>query len=165
MISKLTNIFYVLKNSIFFKLQHVKHGISLRVRGPIKLLIKKDAKLLIGNNFTLVSGLMLNPLGRNLKSFIRIDEKAKITIGNNVGMSCVTLWAKEEIYIGNNVKLGADVFILDSDMHSLDYQLRRSTVTDAKNSISKKIYIGDDVFVGTRSIICKRVGNTVGTLF
>jgi acetyltransferase-like isoleucine patch superfamily enzyme len=108
----------------------------------------------------MVSGLMINPLGRNLNSFIRIDENAKINIGDNVGMSCITLWAKSAIFIGNNVKLGADVIIMDSDMHALDYLLRRKVETDSINAKCSSIIIGDDVFVGTRTIITK--GVTIG---
>lgn len=150
----------MIKNIFLFKLNQTNVGFGLRVRGPIKLEIKKGAELIIGNNFTLVSGLMLNPLGRNLRSCIRVDENAKIVIGDNVGMSCITLWAKKEIIIGDNVKIGADVFVLDSDMHSLDFQFRRSPETDVANAKSNGIYISDDVFVGTRSIICK--GVTIG---
>lgn len=97
MISKFPDIYYVLKNNIVFSLQKVGYGKGFRVRGPIKLLIKEKAVLSIGNNFNLIIGLMLNPLGRNLNSFIRVDENSKIIISHNVGISCVTLWAKQEM--------------------------------------------------------------------
>ena len=48
---------------------------------------------------------MYNPLGRNIKSMIRVDEKAEIIIGDNVVMSNVSLWSKKSIIIGNNVKI------------------------------------------------------------
>ncbi|MBW4360342.1 acyltransferase [Flavobacterium taihuense] len=150
-------IYYVLVGLLKFNQRSYKIGIKLRIRGPVNLTVSDSGKLDIGDNFNLVSGLMQNPLGRNIKSFIRVDKEAEISIGDNVGMSCVTLWAKNSIQIGNNVKIGADVLVLDSDMHALDYQLRRSVATDEINCISKAVKIGDDVFIGTRSIICKGV--------
>jgi acetyltransferase-like isoleucine patch superfamily enzyme len=160
MTKRLILVFYVLIGYIKFKNKANVLGENIRTRGPFKIFLSKNAKLVIGNNFSLISGLMLNPLGRNLKSCIRIDEHATIIIGDNVGMSCVTLWAKKEIVIGNNVKLGADVLVLDSDMHAIDYEMRRNIDTDSVHAASKKIHIGNDVFIGTRSIICK--GVTIG---
>ena len=75
-------------------------------------------------------------------------------------MSNVSLWAKTNIKIGNNVKIGADCLLFDSDMHSLDFIKRRKPSTDAINAKSLVIIIEDDVFIGTRSIICK--GVTIG---
>jgi len=117
----------------------------------------QNAEMYIGEHFSLTSSLMLNPLGRNLKSMFRIDKGAKITIGNNVGMSCVTLWAKKRITIGDNVKLGSGVMLMDSDMHSIDYMQRRKSNTDAINAKSKEIVIDNDAFIGTNSIITKGV--------
>ncbi|MGO4770119.1 acyltransferase [Flavobacterium sp. W22_SRS_FK3] len=133
---------------------------KVRLVGPISIQIKKNGKLFLGDDLRVVSGLMLNPLGRNISSSIRVDKDAQITIGNNVGMSNVSLWAKTNIRIGNNVKIGADCLLFDSDMHSLDFVKRRKPSTDAINAKSSEIIIEDDVFIGTRSIISK--GVTIG---
>ncbi|WP_162419554.1 acyltransferase [Cyclobacterium roseum] len=151
-------LFYVFRNIIYFKFhKRISFGNRLRVRGSIITDIGNNAEFIIGDNFELTSGLMINPLGRNIKSYIRINSNSRILIGDNVGMSCVTLWAKKSISIGNNVKIGADVLIMDSDMHSLDFHLRRDSKLDASNAKSAPVFIGDDVFVGTRSIIMKGV--------
>jgi acetyltransferase-like isoleucine patch superfamily enzyme len=150
--------YYILINIISFKLnKRVTFGSNLRIRGPFYLNMDDRAILQVGNNFSMSSGLMLNPLGRNLKSIFKIDSNAKITIGNNVGMSNISIWSKESIFIGNDVKMGAGVIIMDSDMHSLDYSLRRNYTTDEKNAISKSIVIHDDVFIGVNSIITKGI--------
>lgn len=162
MVKKFKLYYFIIKNLIQFSLNgKVKFGKKLRCLGTIVIDIRTNATLEIGNSFNLVSGSMINPLGRNIKSVIRIDQNAKIVIGDNVGMSCICLWAKNEIRIGNNVKLGADVMVLDSDMHSLDYIQRRNHATDALNAKSLPISIGNDVFIGTRSIITKgcSIGN------
>tara|TARA_R110002050_G_scaffold69630_2_gene150684 strand:+ start:15944 stop:16486 length:543 start_codon:yes stop_codon:yes gene_type:complete len=135
----------------------IKFGSKLRCVGSLAITIRGRGFFEIGDNLNIVSGLMLNPLGRNIKSCIRIDSGASIIIGNHLGMSCSTLWAKNKITIGNYVKIGADVLIMDSDMHTLDYLQRRNPDTDASNAKSAPIIIGNDVFIGTRSIITKGV--------
>ncbi|MGJ8716013.1 MAG: acyltransferase [Maribacter stanieri] len=123
--------------------------------GPIHIIARGN--FIIGDNLNVISGIMINTLGRNIKTSLRVDKKASISIGNNVGMSCVAIWSREKITIGDNVKLGANVMVFDSDMHSLDYQLRRDVSTDGVNAKSSPIVIGDDVFVGANSIITKGV--------
>ncbi|MFK7813536.1 MAG: acyltransferase [Maribacter sp.] len=138
----------------------ITFGTKLRSYGSLDLELRGSSKLTIGDRFTIASGGMVNPLGRNIKSAIRIDNNAQIVIGHNVGMSCVVLWAKEKITIGNNATIGADVIIMDSDMHSLNYKERRDWSTDLINAKIEPITIGDDVFIGTRSIISK--GTSIG---
>jgi len=157
MFKKIRIYFYILKNIVLLKLNGVVFSNCIRIRGPFTLDMYQNAEMYIGEHFSLTSSLMLNPLGRNLKSMFRIDKGAKITIGNNVGMSCVTLWAKKRITIGDNVKLGSGVMLMDSDMHSIDYMQRRKSNTDAINAKSKEIVIDNDAFIGTNSIITKGV--------
>lgn len=147
-------IYYIIYLNFF---RNVSFGAGLRIRGPILFKVHKSSFVKIGYNFSLVSGGMINPIGRNVLSSLRVDEGAELIIGNNTGLSCVTIWSKRKIQIGNNVKVGADVVIMDSDMHSLDFFSRRDPSLDAFNSKAIEILIGDDVFVGTRSIISKGV--------
>lgn len=140
-----------------FKFRNINHGFNFMVLGKVDLILGKRSKITIGNNFALLSGSMHNSIGRNMQSCIRVDDDAEIEIGNNVGMSNVSIWSKMSIKIGDNVKLGADTIILDSDMHSLDYLERRVVKTDSVNAKKSPIVIGDDVFIGARSIITKGV--------
>lgn len=157
MIKSILRKIAVLINVLYFQLKGVSFGNKLRVRGYVGLDLKKEGKIVIGDNFVLLSGNMYNSIGRNIKSCLRADNGAEIIIGNNVGMSNVCIWSKCVIHIGNNVKIGADTIILDSDMHSLDYLQRRNPKTDAANATKSKILIGNDVFIGTRCIINKGV--------
>jgi acetyltransferase-like isoleucine patch superfamily enzyme len=158
MFQKLKSYFFIVYNILKFSCyRNIQFGSKLRCRGFIGLELRPNAKLEIGDNFTLTSGEMVNPLGRNIKSAIRIGENASIRIGRGTGMSCVVLWAKSQINIGDNVLVGADVMILDSDMHSLNYKDRRDYRTDSSNATAIPISIGNDVFIGTRSIITKGV--------
>ena len=76
-------------------------------------------------------------------------------------MSNISVWSKLMIEIGDNVKIGADTLIIDSDMHALDYVNRRTPKEDVFHAQKKAITIGNDVFIGSRSIICKgvKIGN------
>ena len=74
----------------------------------------KESKVTIGKGFTFFSGNGLNPLSPGRKGTIFAEGDAFITIGDNVGMSSVILWAKKGITIGNRVTVGANVVILDS---------------------------------------------------
>lgn len=157
MIINLWNKIYTQYNIFKFNNKDVKLGTKFRVRGFVFLKKSKSSKFSIGNNFIMLSGNMFNALGRNIQTAFRIDDNAVLEIGNNVGMSCISIWCSKKIIIGNNVKLGADVIIFDSDMHSLNFLERRNTLTDAINAKTGAIIIGDDVFIGTRSIVTKGV--------
>ena len=99
----------------------------------------------------------LNPLGRNLRSSICISENAEVSIGHNVGISASSIRARKSITIGNNVTIGADCILLDSDGHSLDYR-KRGTKEDIP--VSLPIVIEENVLIGARTTILK--GVTIG---
>jgi len=84
---------------------------------------------------------------------------AKIFLGKNSIIGCAN-----SIEIGNNVLISFDCVIQDSDTHSTNYLLRRNDTTDWmngtknwKNVPTKPIKIGNDVWIGARSILLKGV--------
>ena len=111
----------------------------------------------IGDNFIFTSGESFNPLCRNLRGSISADANARIKIGDNVRMSSACLRAHKSIIIGNNVLIGGDSILLDSNAHSLFYLDRRINEKDRANKICDEIIIGNDVLIGTRCIILKGV--------
>ncbi len=158
---------YIRINRLVFWLFGVKYGKNLIVCDRFYLSMHSGASLSIGDNFTFYSGDGLNPLCRNIRGEIFIRKDAEITIGNNSGMSSACLWAKEKIIIGNNVKIGGDCIIMDTDAHNLDYRIRNCGLldnngfsVDINSANSSPIFIEDDVLIGTRCIILK--GVTIG---
>ena len=147
-------------NRLKFKLKGISYGQNLIVYNRMYLEMGKGASITIGNNFTFTSGSCINPLCRNIKGCIVAMPNAKIKIGNNVGMSSTCLWAHENISIGDNVKIGGDCILMDSDAHSLNFIDRRNPIKDMKNKRNNPIIIEDDVLIGVRSIILK--GVTIG---
>lgn len=156
MISKLI----VLWNLLRFKHAGVQFGRGLRIRGRILLQVKEGAKVILGNNVTISSGNMSNPMGRNICSSIRVHEGATLTIGDNFGMSSGCLRVSQGISIGNNVKIGALTIITDTDAHSMDPVLRANPKTDFANARKAPIVIKDNAFIGANCFIGK--GVTIG---
>ena len=110
----------------------------------------------IGNNFSMHNGLSGNPIGCNEKCTFVVNSGAQMVFGNNVGISQSALICTKQINIGNNVKIGGGCAIYDTDFHSLDAAIRK-TDADIKYRKSKPIFIGNNVFIGARSIILKGV--------
>lgn len=152
--------FWILINRTIFKLKGIKFGRDLRVYDRIYVKLKGNNTIKIGNNFAFSSGGNYNPLARNIRGSIELEQNASLIIGNNVGVSSICLRVYSSCSIGNNVKIGADTIILDSDAHSLNYLNRRNGSLDRPNAHRKPITIEDDVLIGMRCIILK--GVTIG---
>jgi len=82
--------------------------------------------------------------------------KARINIGNNVGMSGATITCCSEISIGDDVLIGSGVLITDNDAHPIHPELRDR----AEYVLISPVKLGKRVFVGARAIILK--GVTIG---
>jgi acetyltransferase-like isoleucine patch superfamily enzyme len=106
-----------------------------------------------GGKILINSSPLSNLLGLYQRTIIVARHSGKITIGNNCGISGSTLYAMEEITIGNNVIIGANCKIIDNDFHPLDYRKRDPQLVE--NIGKKKITIGDGCFIGANSIILK----------
>ena len=93
-------------------------------------------------------------------SKITVLSNAMLIIGKNSGMSNTVIQCHERIEIGHHVNIGAGCIIMDSNFHSTNWQDRLDRVKDIENHRNAPVKIGDVVFIGTRSIICK--GVTIG---
>lgn len=151
---------WVRYNRWWFRRKGVRFGRNMQVYDRVYLQMGRGGRLEIGDDFVFSSGGAYNPLCRNVRGCIRVEDGAMVRIGNGVGMSSTTLWAKTSITIGNNVNIGGDCIVLDSDCHSLDYMTRRDRRRDPLSDKRKPVVIEDDVLVGARCIILK--GVTIG---
>lgn len=158
--TRLHILFYTLWNLCRFKIKCIKIGNNPKLYNHIYIKKHKKSEIIIGENFVFTSGGCINPLCRNIKGSLVTSPNAKIIIGNNVGMSSPCIWAHDKITIGDNVKIGGDCIIMDSDAHSLNYIDRRNYIIDNNNKKNRSIIIEDDVLIGTRCIILK--GVTIG---
>lgn len=122
-----------------------------------KLLKIYGGEISIGRNFTCNNKFSSNSVGLIQPCLFNIFcDGAKIEIGDNVGISGTTINSTTQIIIGNNTIIGSGCLITDTDSHPLLPTTRlKSQSGDLANK--KPITIGDNVFIGARSIILKGV--------
>jgi acetyltransferase-like isoleucine patch superfamily enzyme len=131
------------------------HGVKIGrggwVHGLPEVRLKKGAVIEIGNDVTLCSLSRFNPLAPRRKlSLVTNTPGARIILQDGAGISNSVLSCYQRITIGRNTLVGAECLIVDSDFHGLplgeDKPIRSAPVT-----------IGDNVFIGARTIILKGV--------
>ena len=74
-------------------------------------------------------------------------------------MSGGAIVARKSITIGNNVNVGINCIITDSDHHAIDYSKRG--LESSKDIATRPVTIGDDVWLGANVTILK--GVTIGS--
>jgi acetyltransferase-like isoleucine patch superfamily enzyme len=132
------------------------HGIIWHGR-PI-LEIANGSSLEIGRGCMLISRSSHTALGVNHPVILRtLAAEAELRIGSGVRMSGTTVCAVERVRIGDRCVFGANATVADTDFHSLDSALRCRPESDAGHASHASIEIGDDVFVGSASMILKGV--------
>ena len=144
------------------KATKVEYGKKLLLKGIPLIFNKKGAKLKIGNNVTIKSSFLSNLVGLYSRTVIVTrTSDAEIVIGNNVGISGATIYARKGIYIGENTCIGGNCKILDNDFHPIDAEDRIKLLSDVHGGDaseiipSKEIHIGKNCFIGCNSIILK----------
>ena len=152
-------------NSNWYKLvmkaSKVRFGKNLLLKGCPFIYNKKGAELTIGNNVTVKSSFLSNLVGLYSRTIIVTRAPgAYIRIGDNVGMSGVTIYARKGIEIGENTAIGGNTKILDNDFHPIEAETRNKLLMDKNGGASdlipaKPIKIGKNCFIGCNAIILK----------
>lgn len=146
---------------IFFRLTKVEYGKRLLLKGIPVVFNQTGAKLCIGNNVVVKSSFLSNLVGLYSRTIIVTRAPgAEIIIGDNVGISGATIYARKGIYIGENTAIGGNCKILDNDFHPIDVEARLKLLSDVRGGDSdlvsaKEIHIGKNCFIGCNSIILK----------
>ena len=142
---------------VLMKVNIVELGSGFKSKGIPKLIIHRNGRFLIGHNFKINNTVFSNPMGRSYQCLFRIGKEASLKIGNNVGISGVTIVCHKEIIISDNVKIGGNTCIYDTDFHSLNAADRIERERDIKNTKKKKVAVGENVFIGAHVTILKGV--------
>lgn len=150
-LEKLISIIILYGNNISFS--------NFRTSGVPYIMVARGGKCNIGKNFAMNNGIKGNPIGCYQKCTIFVDRGAELIIGNNVGISQTALICTKKITIEDYVKIGGGVCIYDTDFHSLNPSIRKST-EDLKHRKQKEVIIKENTFIGAHSIILK--GVTIG---
>lgn len=166
-LKKIYRIKKILFSIYYCLISGIKYRSTFNIRGKIFVkkgfFFQKSGRLIIGDYFIANSTLSSNSIGIIQPIVINItNPNCVVKIGNNVGISGSTINSINSITIGNNVLIGSGCLISDNDSHPINYTQRN----DYSKIISKPIIIGDDVFIGARSIILKGVeigkGSVIG---
>lgn len=140
-----------LLESIYLKAIKIDIGINIEFRGWTNVYLKKNSRVIIGDNCRFNSSRYTNHIGINHPCVISTEKPgAEIIIGNNCGFSGVSINCFKSITIGNNVRVGANCVIADSDFH----------LDDPRVGPARSIVIKDDVWLGYGVIVMK--GVTIG---
>lgn len=159
---KLIKYYFLLRINIvitklLFFLNGVSHNGKFKTNGIPLVNINLSGKMTFGKNFYMNNGGIYNLIGRQQKNIFIVGRNAELKIGNNVGISACAIICHKEIVIGDNVLIGGNTVIYDTDFHSLDYNLRRNSGENPDFTLKSTVVIEDNVFIGAHVTILKGV--------
>ena len=142
-------------NIFMLKRKKVKYGDNLQLFGRIHI-HGETGRIQIGNNCIITSSEDKNPTAGGHATHLFANMGGKLLIGNNVGISYGYIVAYNCVTIEDNVLIGADTKIWDTDFHPVSYSDRM----DKRKAMTAPVLIKEGAFVGACSIILK--GVTIG---
>ena len=146
------------KVRLIFAWYHISWGRGWRFYGIPIIQKHRHSLMSFGPGLQLRSSLRSNPLGPThpvvLATWCR---GARLEVGAHFAMTGGTLCAAEHITIGNDVVVGANTMIVDTDFHPLTPDGRRVNSSEGQ---SAAVVIEDDVFIGMNCLVLK--GVTIG---
>ena len=138
----------------------VQLGEDVQLIGIPVVSMADDSEICLGARCSLCSDSRYTALGVNHSVVLRtLRPGSRIRIGSDTGISGATICAAAEVEIGNQVLIGANATIVDTDFHSLSADRRR--YNNAPDAIAARpVHIADNVFIGAGAFILK--GVTIG---
>ncbi|WP_184547382.1 acyltransferase [Mucilaginibacter sp. FT3.2] len=157
---KVAQVYSWLISSIKFYLNGVQYHRDFIGFGIPILDVNMQGSFTIGKRFRFNSGKYHAMGGRQQQCYFVVAAGAKLSIGENVGVTSVAFICHNKISIGNNVKIGINTVIYDTDFHSLDARYRNNYPELLDGVKSRPVVIKDGAFIGGHSTILK--GVTIG---
>jgi acetyltransferase-like isoleucine patch superfamily enzyme len=143
---------------LLFAMNGIAWGNGWCIHGVPIIQKHQRSQMSFGPGLGLRSSVRSNPLGSNHPVVLTTWQAGAILeIGANFAMTGGAICAAERITIKNDVTVGANTTIADTDFHPLHPEARRLHPQDAQTS---PILIGDNVFIGMNCLILK--GVTIG---
>ena len=146
------------------RLRGVQLASGIRFYGMPMVQRWRGSRIELGPGVQLRSTRLSNPLAPNHSVVLATRSAgARISIGEQSGLTGTTIVAEHAVDIGARVSIGANVTIVDTDFHPLTPQLRNN---HPNAGIAIPVVLEDDVFVGMNSLILKGVhigqGSVIG---
>lgn len=161
---KIFNAFTTYCNLLKLRYVGVQVGSKARFCGDVSFRISRISKVVFGNGLIITGGYSINVLSPSEGSCILVRDNTELIIGDNCGFSSICISVHKSIKIGNNVTIGANTKLNDSNDHCINYlerRMERKCKDWSKLNIDHApIVIEDDVFIGACCIISK--GVTIG---
>lgn len=130
------------------RLRGVKYGRQLR--GNNCAIINKG-KIILGNHVSLASNQDNQPYKTGINTY---TTKAIVQVGDNCSLRGTVIHSRNKVVIGKNCLFGPGVLIIDNNSHNISVDpVNRRT----KEIADSPVIIGDNVWIGSRSIILKGV--------
>jgi len=145
------------KTKIIFKGFGVKFSKYITLGVPYVYV--KNGIFRLGKDFRMNNNYAANIIGRQQKCIFMLNG-GNLVIGDNVGISSTAIVCHDSIIIGNNVRIGGNTVIYDTDFHSLDYRERIAFPEQKIKVKTKAVRIGNNVFIGGHTTILK--GSAIG---
>lgn len=145
---------------LWFRANGVRLGPHCTSWGIPELEMSLSGSLTMGRDLELQNGPRYNMIGRQQKCYLVVGKGATVSIGNRVGLSGTAIVCHQRVTIGNNVQIGMNTVIYDTDFHDLDYRVRARIPEDYSTAVTRPVTIGNDVFIGAHTTILK--GVTIG---
>ena len=145
--------------NLAYRLLGVRFGKNVRLQGLPVIVSRSRGGVCFGSDVTVKSSFLSNLIGLYQRCVIVArTPQARVIVGDDVGMSGVTVYARERIEIGSHCRIGANTKILDNDFHPVDPALRLRASNE--NMGVRPVRIGENVFIGCNCLILK--GVTIG---
>ena len=146
-------------NKIMFAYFGVKmEGHPGKIEGIVTVRSQSKGTITIGSGIQLRAGKKYNMIGGDTRLILRTYKGGSIRIGKNVGISNSALVRMNHIEIEDNVMIGGNCKIWDTDFHSLNADERMDEYDTHINSAP--IHIKKGAFIGANTILLK--GVTIG---
>ena len=155
MIKRINNIvfkgYFVVKKVIYSFFSN-NSNITGRYRAFQPVVLRGDGKISFGSNVRF--GVINSPLLYNTYAYVEARGKdSEIEFGNDITINNgFSITAEKKIVIKDNVLIGLNCFIIDSNFHMLAPSKRSHT-----DENPKEVIIGENVFIGNNVSILKGV--------
>lgn len=140
-------------NKVYLKILKVETKGTYNIKG--RLFLKNSGKIIFGNYLLINSGFKYNPIGGQSFTSIVVEKTGVLEIKENVGISNSSIYCKKKITIEDNVLIGGDCKIYDTDFHSVYNKDRKNKPETGVNCAP--VLIKSGVFIGAGSVILKGV--------